>query len=691
VGRNYDPMRMTHEHPTAIVSWAHTSEGWTNDQATEWRQQVMALVDALRDNGIDADIDLHHAGDVDWTRFGPQAIVDRDWVLVALSPSWKERFEGRNDPTVGAGAAAEANALRSIWSEDQTAFRDKLVLLTLPMVRGERLVPVELHGVQRFTIEDFANEGLEPLLRLLTDQPAYPLRPVGRIPQLAPEARIQDVNTVTSQRVDEVRSAKPNRDQIRVLDAIHDQTLDNGDLPSFRVLDKQLDLEGLKLREIIQSMPPGLIRPDLAVGSYILREDDRLAVTIDGLAYCRGGTDALNLLGRALAYLAERERPFIPSSGGPPLTVTSAEVLRDLALTEDQTSQVRVLIYLYSHQSWTGMSGQDGEWSITVATEYVRRFRGVQDGGEFLRALTGDSFDHRLGGEVVERQLVEDHELQTAAVRLRANIEGLRRRIETALSTREYWSDLLASDVFERYEPALTRRPDVHLLVSDAFLRFHELNQRVPLGEEILPDETLRLTHDALKAANDASTSLTGLADELASALSNADPAVQSIVPKSQYPRQPSERDTSEPDLDVLHEGVPPWMVPRLVRWLEPFLISSDDLGERFPIPEFIESLESSLRLSVPIDRGNVIADVRRRIEDDPNFGINAIRYVLSTLHLVRTPTHQVTSAYLPALERMLEESGSVWEVSELDVEGGVQGTKQAILTRREAPDGKAR
>lgn len=407
--RTYDLMHMAHDHPTAIVSWAHTTEGWTHDQTAEWRQQVMALVDVLRDNGIDADIDLHHAGDVDWTRFGPLAIVDKDWVLVALSPSWKERFEGRNSPTVGAGAAGEANALRSIWADDQTAFQNKLVLLTLPMVRGERLIPVELHGVQHFTIEDFTNEALEPLLRLLTAQPAYPLRPLGPIPRLAPEARIPEGAPATNEAVDEASKAEPSDDQIRVLNAIHERTLANGDLPSFRLLDKQLDLEGLKLRELVQSMPPGLMRPDVAVSSYILREDDRLSVTLDGLAaYCRSGTDALDLLARALAHLAERERPFNPDHDGPPLIVTSSELRRDLGLTANQIRQIRVLIYVYSHQSWTVISGQDQEWSITVATEYIRRFRGVQDGGEFLRALAGDSFDYRR--EPAERQRIEDEE-----------------------------------------------------------------------------------------------------------------------------------------------------------------------------------------------------------------------------------------------------------------------------------------
>jgi hypothetical protein len=154
----------------------------------------------------------------------------------------------------------------------------------------------------------------------------------------------------------------------------------------------------------------------------------------------------------------------------------------------------------------------------------------------------------------------------------------------------------------------------------------------------------------------------------------------------------PDDRRDQAQALDVLHEGVPPWMVPRLVRWLEAFLLTSgDDLGERHPIPEFIESLESSLRLPVPLNRGNVMTDIERRIQQDPNFGINAIRYVLTTMRVVRTPTHQMMSTHLPTLERMLDESGSVWEVVEIDVDSDVEGEKRLILQRREAGGSKDR
>lgn len=151
-------------------------------------------------------------------------------------------------------------------------------------------------------------------------------------------------------------------------------------------------------------------------------------------------------------------------------------------------------------------------------------------------------------------------------------------------------------------------------------------------------------------------------------------------------------QSAADPDLDTLHEGVPPWMIPRLMRWLEPFLVASNDLGEQSPIPEFIEGLESSARLSTPIDRCGVIADIRRRMEQDPNFGINVIRYALTTMRLIRKPTGGVvtnTRMRLPALERMLEESGSVWEVTELDLEGGAEGEKRFVLTRRDLAEAK--
>src|SRR3954447_2863658 len=97
--------------PTAMVAWAQRGPGWGDERATSWRDEVAAFATALRQYGIDAIVDLHFESErgMDWTRFGPQAVQSRDWVIVALSPAWRDRWEGRNDPTIGAGAVGEAD------------------------------------------------------------------------------------------------------------------------------------------------------------------------------------------------------------------------------------------------------------------------------------------------------------------------------------------------------------------------------------------------------------------------------------------------------------------------------------------------------------------------------------------------------------------------------------------------------
>jgi hypothetical protein len=175
--------------PTALVAWAQREPEWTDQQARAWREEVAAFTAALRDFGIDAECDLHRQSErgVDWTRFGARAIAQKDWVIVALSPAWRSRWEGTNTPSEGAGAVAEADALRSIFAEDQHAFHEKLVLALLPsMLNTSKLIPLGLHGVQRRRISDFGLGAMTDLLRLLTGQPEHIAAPLGQIPALPP-------------------------------------------------------------------------------------------------------------------------------------------------------------------------------------------------------------------------------------------------------------------------------------------------------------------------------------------------------------------------------------------------------------------------------------------------------------------------------------------------------------------------
>jgi hypothetical protein len=53
-------------------------------------------------------------------------------VLVALSEGWLRRFEGTESPTVGAGAAREADALMDTYDKDRNEFARKVILVVLP-------------------------------------------------------------------------------------------------------------------------------------------------------------------------------------------------------------------------------------------------------------------------------------------------------------------------------------------------------------------------------------------------------------------------------------------------------------------------------------------------------------------------------------------------------------------------------
>ena len=108
-------------------------------------------------------------------------------------------------------------------------------------------------------------------------------------------------------------ASEPSEEQRRVLDAVYERFRASGRRVPFSELDKQLDLQGMALRALAETMPPGPLLPVVASRGGFYRNDDELMVTPEGLRYCVHGSEALDLLARGLAYLAKREKPFIPS------------------------------------------------------------------------------------------------------------------------------------------------------------------------------------------------------------------------------------------------------------------------------------------------------------------------------------------------------------------------------------------
>ncbi len=173
-------------HPTVLISWAHSDPGWDQAAVAARQDAVLRLSAALREVGIDAELDLHHLSEsVDWTRWGRARAGESDFVLVVASQSWRSAWEGNGDPTKAAGSAAEADALRSLHTRNRDEFLNKIRIVILPGATDHD-IPNGLHGVPRFKISTFDAAGIEELVRSLTAQAKFPKAPLGPLPVLPP-------------------------------------------------------------------------------------------------------------------------------------------------------------------------------------------------------------------------------------------------------------------------------------------------------------------------------------------------------------------------------------------------------------------------------------------------------------------------------------------------------------------------
>lgn len=174
--------------PTALISWAHRNTDWDENQAATWKQSVLAFTVLMRDNGVAADLDLWHTHKTttDWTRWGPQKVQDSDFVIVAMSEAWAERWSGGNAVDVGAGAVAEADALKGIFGTDQALFQRKAVLVLLPGIT-KTIIPVDLYRLRCFEIAALTTAGIDGLLRAILNKPKFVMPALGAAPELPPD------------------------------------------------------------------------------------------------------------------------------------------------------------------------------------------------------------------------------------------------------------------------------------------------------------------------------------------------------------------------------------------------------------------------------------------------------------------------------------------------------------------------
>lgn len=165
--------------PTAFISWAHGDD--------EWLETVLQFASLLRSiGGIDADIDLWQPSPVQWTTYGVNAVEASDYVIVVVSADYRQRWDGKNPPDVGAGAAREAAAIKALFEKDQTEALAKVKVVVLPGSTTDD-IPRELFGfVERVEFASLDSPEFDPLLRILHKQPEYIKPPLGPLPALPP-------------------------------------------------------------------------------------------------------------------------------------------------------------------------------------------------------------------------------------------------------------------------------------------------------------------------------------------------------------------------------------------------------------------------------------------------------------------------------------------------------------------------
>jgi hypothetical protein len=183
--------------------------------------------------------------------------------------------------------------------------------------------------------------------------------------------------------------AEPTPDHQRLLKAIWTSFRHEHQWPKFVGIDQILDREGLGARQLIATMPAGLMVPDVQAMSHLYSPNasDELRVKVPALQFCDDTEAELALLARLVRYIADRERAFVlPSLSEPtPLIVTSDEARRDLGLVDEEVARAWALLSTFETRMWGG-GGNPEAWSLQIDIEEARRYRGVDSPESYVAA-----------------------------------------------------------------------------------------------------------------------------------------------------------------------------------------------------------------------------------------------------------------------------------------------------------------
>lgn len=170
---------MTGSEPTpskVFISYSHDS--------SDHVQQVLALADRLRSEGVDCTIDQYNNAPAEgWNLWMTRQIERADFVLMVCTPTYRRRVMGEEEtPGKGLGARWEGHlTLQDLY--EGRAINRKFI----PILLGsdtEESIPKPLRAFTHY--RPSTEEGYERLYRRLTEQPEIVMPEIGRQRRLPP-------------------------------------------------------------------------------------------------------------------------------------------------------------------------------------------------------------------------------------------------------------------------------------------------------------------------------------------------------------------------------------------------------------------------------------------------------------------------------------------------------------------------
>src|ERR1700733_1134010 len=129
--------------------------------------------------------------------------------------------------------------------------------------------------------------------------------------------------------------------------------------------------------------------------------------------------------------------------------------------------------------------------------------------------------------------------------------------------------------------------------------------------------------------------------------------------------RPPTARNQPDDRFDNLHEGVPSWLAPPLIAWVESFLVHYSDMGDVYYEVDVMHDMELAARFDPPLPQTggrDALGSITERFRDDSPQAIDILDFLLG--RLPRYFSRQDWDLSAVELKRILEAGGSIWDVT---------------------------